>query len=43
MDAPGVQEFTPEIVSLLKRLWSDAGVQQCFSRSREYQLNDSAP
>ncbi|EDV21414.1 uncharacterized protein TRIADDRAFT_50797 [Trichoplax adhaerens] len=43
MDAPGVQEFTPEIVSLLKRLWSDHGVQQCFSRSREYQLNDSAP
>lgn len=24
------------------RLWSDAGVQQCVSRSNEYQLNDSA-
>lgn len=23
-------------------LWRDAGVQHCFSRSREYQLNDSA-
>ncbi|KAG4303653.1 hypothetical protein PCANB_000036 [Pneumocystis canis] len=23
-------------------LWKDSGVQQCFQRSREYQLNDSA-
>ena len=27
---------------IMKRLWSDAGVQACFLRSREYQLNDSA-
>lgn len=27
---------------LMKHLWRDAGVQNCFSRSREYQLNDSA-
>lgn len=27
---------------LMKRLWKDPGVQLCFSRSREYQLNDSA-
>ena len=27
----------------MKRLWTDEGVQECFSRSREYQLNDSAP
>lgn len=27
---------------LMKHLWRDAGVQHCFSRSREYQLNDSA-
>ena len=26
----------------MKRLWADPGVQLCFSRSREYQLNDSA-
>jgi len=26
----------------LKKLWADSGVQECFSRSREYQLNDSA-
>lgn len=27
----------------MKKLWADPGVQTCFSRSREYQLNDSAP
>lgn len=26
----------------MKRLWADSGVQECFLRSREYQLNDSA-
>lgn len=26
----------------MKQLWADAGVQHCFSRAREYQLNDSA-
>ncbi|EEB18668.1 guanine nucleotide-binding protein G alpha subunit, putative [Pediculus humanus corporis] len=35
-------ELTPELVILMKKLWQDAGVQHCFSRSREYQLNDSA-
>lgn len=35
-------ELTPELVSLMKKLWSDLGVQECFGRSREYQLNDSA-
>lgn len=35
-------KFTPELVSIMKRLWSDSGVQGCFGRSREYQLNDSA-
>ncbi|XP_066997185.1 guanine nucleotide-binding protein G(i) subunit alpha isoform X1 [Anabrus simplex] len=35
-------ELTPELVMLMKRLWQDAGVQLCFARSREYQLNDSA-
>jgi hypothetical protein len=24
----------------MKRLWMDGGVQHCFSRTREYQLND---
>lgn len=35
-------DLTLELVSLMKRLWADHGVQQCFARSREYQLNDSA-
>ena len=35
-------KFTPELVSIMKRLWNDSGVQNCFARSREYQLNDSA-
>lgn len=35
-------DLTMELVSLMKRLWADQGVQQCFARSREYQLNDSA-
>ena len=26
----------------MKRLWLDPGVQQCYGRSQEYQLNDSA-
>jgi guanine nucleotide-binding protein G(i) subunit alpha len=33
----------PSNVSLaIKSLWADRGVLECFSRSREYQLNDSA-
>ena len=33
----------PSDVSLaIKCLWADQGVLECFSRSREYQLNDSA-
>lgn len=35
-------ELTGELVLLMKRLWQDAGVQLCFTRSREYLLNDSA-
>lgn len=38
----GEGELKPELVSLMKCLWNDASVQHCFSRSREYQLNDSA-
>uniref|UniRef100_A0AAY5KYL1 Adenylate cyclase-inhibiting G alpha protein n=1 Tax=Esox lucius TaxID=8010 RepID=A0AAY5KYL1_ESOLU len=34
--------MTPELAGVIKRLWQDAGVQICFGRSREYQLNDSA-
>jgi len=32
----------PEITTAVMALWADPGVQECFGRSREYQLNDSA-
>lgn len=35
-------DLSPELAAIMKRLWKDSGVQGCFSRSREYQLNDSA-
>uniref|UniRef100_A0AAR2JSW8 Guanine nucleotide binding protein (G protein), alpha inhibiting activity polypeptide 3 n=1 Tax=Pygocentrus nattereri TaxID=42514 RepID=A0AAR2JSW8_PYGNA len=34
--------MTPELTGVIRRLWKDGGVQSCFARSREYQLNDSA-
>lgn len=36
-------EMPADLAACMKRLWQDQGVQQCFARSREYQLNDSAP
>jgi guanine nucleotide-binding protein G(o) subunit alpha len=36
------EPFSDELLAAMKRLWSDAGVRTCFSRSNEYQLNDSA-
>lgn len=36
------EPFTEEILAAMKRLWQDSGVQDCFNRSNEYQLNDSA-
>ena len=36
------EPFSDELLAAMKRLWADAGVQECFSRSNEYQLNDSA-
>ena len=35
-------KFSKDFVSRMKKLWGDEGVQICFSRAREYQLNDSA-
>ena len=35
-------KFSHDFVSRMKSLWSDEGVKACFSRAREYQLNDSA-
>ena len=37
------ETFPPEVTSAFMSLWEDAGVQLCFSRAYEYQLNDSAP
>nr|ARF06922.1 guanine nucleotide-binding protein G(i) subunit alpha [Eptatretus cirrhatus] len=34
--------LSPELSRIIKRLWADTGVQECFARAREYQLNDSA-
>lgn len=31
-----------ELAKVVHRLWADGGVQGCFTRAREYQLNDSA-
>lgn len=36
------EPFSEELLEAMKRLWFDVGVQQCFTRSNEYQLNDSA-
>ncbi|XP_010291908.1 PREDICTED: guanine nucleotide-binding protein G(i) subunit alpha-2, partial [Phaethon lepturus] len=37
------QGVLPEdLANVIRRLWADNGVQACFNRSREYQLNDSA-
>lgn len=36
------EPFSDDLLSAMKRLWADSGVQECFSRSNEYQLNDSA-
>ncbi|ORX84063.1 guanine nucleotide binding protein, alpha subunit [Basidiobolus meristosporus CBS 931.73] len=36
------ESLASEITEAIKCLWADKGVQECFHRSREYQLNDSA-
>lgn len=36
-------ELPPELAAVMRRLWTDPGTKECFERSREYQLNDSAP
>ena len=34
--------FSAEMCAAIAALWADSGVQSCFRRSNEYQLNDSA-
>ncbi|RKF57257.1 Guanine nucleotide-binding protein alpha-1 subunit [Golovinomyces cichoracearum] len=36
------ENLPPEVGNAIAALWKDPGVQSCFKRSREYQLNDSA-
>jgi len=36
------EPFSEDLLVAMKRLWLDPGVQECFGRSNEYQLNDSA-
>ena len=36
------EPFSDELLAAMRRLWMDTGVQECFGRSNEYQLNDSA-
>ena len=35
-------DFNTDFYEATERLWADAGVQQCFDRSNEYQLIDCA-
>ncbi|KAM9841170.1 guanine nucleotide-binding protein G(q) subunit alpha-like [Aulostomus maculatus] len=37
-----VTTLTNPYVDAIKSLWSDPGIQECYSRKREYQLSDSA-
>ena len=36
------EPFSEELLGAMRRLWADGGVQDCFQRANEYQLNDSA-
>ncbi|CAB1323254.1 unnamed protein product [Coregonus sp. 'balchen'] len=36
------EPYSPELLGAMTRLWSDSGIQECFNRAREYQLNDSS-
>lgn len=45
MDLPAQMEadvFPSDVCAAIKGLWADTGVQECFLRAREFQLNDSA-
>lgn len=36
------EELTNELSIAMQRLWADQGVQDCYLRSNEYQVDDSA-
>lgn len=36
------EELTEELAAAMQRLWHDPGVRECYRRSNEYQIDDSA-
>lgn len=42
VDVEKVTTLTSPYADAIKSLWSDPGIQECYSRKREYQLSDSA-
>lgn len=36
------EQFSEDLSLAMQRLWKDEGVQQCYHRSNEYQIDDSA-
>jgi len=41
MDYEQVNEFIEPEVTMMKELWEDPGLKECYDRRREYQLTDS--
>ncbi|CAG0894983.1 unnamed protein product [Darwinula stevensoni] len=41
VDRETVTAFEEPYVSVIKMLWKDTGIQECYNRSREYSLSDS--
>lgn len=37
------ETLTPEVTMAIWQLWHDDAIRECVRRSREFQLNDSAP
>lgn len=42
VDQTRITSFEQQYVEAIKSLWSDAGIQECYTRRRQYQLTDSA-
>jgi guanine nucleotide-binding protein G(q) subunit alpha len=42
IDHETVTTFDPPFSTGIADLWADSGIQECYSRRREYQLTDSA-
>lgn len=42
-DLPTGAKLPPNVIEAFKVLWEDGGVVECYRRSMDYQLNDSAP